>query len=148
MSTQTITESNQYCAQSNAVAPKFEEYQSNLTANLIFIVYILFTLGCAIFYSVQNRKKFKDKVCTRTTFECSIYLYSIDCHFKKDTLATKFNAGGNMSISMLSSTIVSQWTWAASLLQSTSVGTNVKKREQILIFLRIFKIKLSNLSTV
>jgi hypothetical protein len=31
-----------------------------------------------------------------------------------------------MSISMLSSTIVSQWTWAASLLQSTSVGTNVK----------------------
>ncbi len=54
-----------------------------------------------------------------------------DYYSKKDTLATKFNAGGNMSISMLSSTIVSQWTWAASLLQSTSVGTNVRNRVEI-----------------
>ncbi len=62
----TQSDPNSFCAVSKAVAPKFEQYQTNLVANLIFIVYILFTLACAIFYSVQNRKKFKDKVWARS----------------------------------------------------------------------------------
>ena len=90
------------CTVANLITPKFTDFQSNLTANFTFILYTLFTLTCAIFYTVKQRRRLKEK----------------------ETLATKFNAGGEMSISMLSSTIVSQWTWAASLLQSTSVGTN------------------------
>ena len=37
----------------------------------------------------------------------------------------KFNAGGEMSMSLLTSTIISQWTWASNLLGSTTVGIQV-----------------------
>ncbi|CAF0718552.1 unnamed protein product [Brachionus calyciflorus] len=75
--------------------------QPTLTANLTFLFYTLFTIVVSYFFVVIQKKKFKSKA----------------------TLATTFNAGGSMSISLLASTIVSQWTWAASLLQSSTVGT-------------------------
>lgn len=85
----------------NVTMPVFTQKQTLQTANLTFFIYTLFTIGCALTFAIVQRKKLKDKA----------------------TLQTFFNAGGSMSISMLASTIVSQWTWAASLLQSTTVGT-------------------------
>ncbi|RNA39194.1 urea-proton symporter DUR3-like [Brachionus plicatilis] len=75
--------------------------QPLLTANVTFLSYMMFTLVVAVLFLAVQRKSFKSKL----------------------TLTTTFNAGGSMSISLLSSTIVSQWTWAATLLQSTTVGT-------------------------
>ncbi|XP_071942432.1 uncharacterized protein [Antedon mediterranea] len=40
----------------------------------------------------------------------------------KDNLDTSFDAGGKVNIGITAATIVSQWTWAATLLQSSSVA--------------------------
>ena len=45
---------------------------------------------------------------------------------------TSFDAGGNVSIGLTATTIVSQWTWAATLLQSSNVGTKVSEGMQSL----------------
>ncbi|XP_064598785.1 uncharacterized protein LOC135465474 [Liolophura sinensis] len=41
----------------------------------------------------------------------------------KDNLDIAFDAGGKVSIGLTASTIVSQWTWAATLLQSSTVAS-------------------------
>ncbi|XP_064641869.1 uncharacterized protein LOC135496466 [Lineus longissimus] len=41
----------------------------------------------------------------------------------KDNLDTQFDAGGKVSIGLTATTIVSQWTWAATLLQSSAVAS-------------------------
>ena len=56
------------------------------------------------------------------------YLFSWvrrDFYGDKNNLDTSFDAGGNVSIGLTATTIVSQWTWAATLLQSSNVGTKV-----------------------
>ena len=40
-------------------------------------------------------------------------------------LDTDFDAGGQVSIGLTATTVVSQWTWAATLLQSSAVATAV-----------------------
>ena len=40
-----------------------------------------------------------------------------------DDLDTAFDAGGNVSIGLTATTIVSQWTWSATLLQSSTVAS-------------------------
>ncbi|XP_077996739.1 uncharacterized protein LOC144450048 [Glandiceps talaboti] len=40
----------------------------------------------------------------------------------KDNLDTDFDAGGKVSVGLTATTIVSQWTWAATLLQSSTVA--------------------------
>ena len=40
-----------------------------------------------------------------------------------DNLDTAFDAGGKVSIGLTATTIVSQWTWTASLLQSSTVAS-------------------------
>ena len=50
----------------------------------------------------------------------------------KENVDTSFDAGGNVSIGLTATTIVSQWTWAATLLQSSNVGTKVSEGMQSL----------------
>lgn len=40
-------------------------------------------------------------------------------------LDTDFDAGGQVSLGLTATTIVSQWTWAATLLQSSTVAAKV-----------------------
>ena len=47
-----------------------------------------------------------------------------------DNLDTAFDAGGKVSIGLTATTIVSQWTWSATLLQSSTVASKVKKQTQ------------------
>jgi len=44
------------------------------------------------------------------------------------SIDVNFDAGGKISSGLIATTIVSQWTWAATLLQSTSVTTKVDQR--------------------
>jgi len=46
-----------------------------------------------------------------------------------DNLDTAFDAGGKVSIGLTATTIVSQWTWSATLLQSSTVASKVRKRK-------------------
>ena len=48
-----------------------------------------------------------------------------------DNLDTAFDAGGKVSIGLTATTIVSQWTWSATLLQSSTVASKVS--ENILV---------------
>ena len=48
-----------------------------------------------------------------------------------DNLDTAFDAGGKVSIGLTATTIVSQWTWTATLLQSSTVASKVRGREGI-----------------
>lgn len=91
------------CHSENFTAPKFTQKQVLLTANMTFLIYTIFTLILAFAFRLIQYRQLKGKI----------------------TLQTTFNAGGDMTISLLASTIVSQWTWAASLMQSTTVGTQV-----------------------
>ena len=43
-----------------------------------------------------------------------------------DNLDTAFDAGGKVSIGLTATTIVSQWTWSATLLQSSTVASKVR----------------------
>ena len=43
----------------------------------------------------------------------------------KDNIDTDFDAGGKVSAGLTATTIVSQWTWAATLLQSATVASKV-----------------------
>ena len=43
-----------------------------------------------------------------------------------DNLDTAFDAGGKVSIGLTATTIVSQWTWTATLLQSSTVASKVR----------------------
>ena len=45
-----------------------------------------------------------------------------------DNLDTAFDAGGKVSIGLTATTIVSQWTWSATLLQSSTVASKVNKK--------------------
>ncbi len=47
-----------------------------------------------------------------------------------DNLDTAFDAGGKVSIGLTATTIVSQWTWAATLLQSSTVASRVSDLEK------------------
>lgn len=46
----------------------------------------------------------------------------------KDNLDTSFDAGGKVSMGLTATTIVSQWTWAATLLQSSTVASKVSSK--------------------
>ena len=46
-----------------------------------------------------------------------------------DNLDTAFDAGGKVSIGLTATTIVSQWTWSATLLQSSTVASKVKRNK-------------------
>ena len=48
-----------------------------------------------------------------------------------DNLDTAFDAGGKVSIGLTATTIVSQWTWSATLLQSSTVASKVKNSWKI-----------------
>ena len=43
----------------------------------------------------------------------------------QSNLDTDFDAGGKVSVGLTATTIVSQWTWAATLLQSSGVAARV-----------------------
>lgn len=55
-------------------------------------------------------------------FYCFIYLCFVNFQANLDT---DFDAGGKVSIGLTATTIVSQWTWAATLLQSSGVAAKV-----------------------
>ena len=50
-----------------------------------------------------------------------------------DNLDTAFDAGGKVTIGLTATTIVSQWTWAATLLQSSTVAAKVNVKIRILL---------------
>ncbi|XP_077869945.1 uncharacterized protein LOC100367180 [Saccoglossus kowalevskii] len=49
-------------------------------------------------------------------------LLRVKVFMDKDNLDTDFDAGGEVSVGLTATTIVSQWTWAATLLQSSTVA--------------------------
>ena len=54
----------------------------------------------------------------------------------QDNIDTDFDAGGKVSVGLTATTIVSQWIWAATLLQSSAVGSKV-----IISYLDMFTVK-------
>lgn len=82
---------------------KFMTQQTRLAANLSIVVYTLYVVVVASGY-ILYRKKIKKT---------------------KETLQATFNADGQMPMSLLASTIVSQWTWATNLLGSATAGVQV-----------------------
>ena len=59
-----------------------------------------------------------------------------------DNLDTAFDAGGKVSIGLTATTIVSQWTWSATLLQSSTVASKVRN----LIFKRTYGTRSRNVA--
>lgn len=53
--------------------------------------------------------------------------YSIFYLFQ-NSLDVSFDAGGNVNAGLTATTLVSQWTWAATLLQSATVGSKVRDK--------------------
>ena len=67
----------------------------------------------------------------------------------QDNIDTDFDAGGKVSVGLTATTIVSQWIWAATLLQSSAVGSKVRNRVFVLrhnmhIILQHFKLLYDN----
>ena len=64
-------------------------------------------------------------------FHCQISKIKLIFQLRKyvyhdaDNLDTAFDAGGKVSIGLTATTIVSQWTWSATLLQSSTVASKV-----------------------
>ena len=50
----------------------------------------------------------------------------------QDNIDTDFDAGGKVSVGLTATTIVSQWIWAATLLQSSAVGSKVRIKGKVL----------------
>lgn len=95
----------------------FKTQQTRLAANTTVVVYTLFVMACAAGFIVY-RKKFTNI---------------------KETLQVTFNAGGNMSMSLLASTIVSQWTWAANLLGAATAGVQVRSSTSLVITFKLLR---------
>ena len=52
---------------------------------------------------------------------------------------TAFDAGGKVSIGLTATTIVSQWTWSATLLQSSTVASKVNNHSTMISAVRQLK---------
>ena len=64
-----------------------------------------------------------------------------------DNLDTAFDAGGKVSIGLTATTIVSQWTWSATLLQSSTVASKVGVNICFPFFsTKLLKIKFKNVT--
>ena len=72
-------------------------------ALIIFLMVGLFAAGIAQAFQMVRRHVYHDA----------------------DNLDTAFDAGGKVSIGLTATTIVSQWTWSATLLQSSTVASKV-----------------------
>ena len=57
---------------------------------------------------------------------CLYYQVRKYVYHDADNLDTAFDAGGKVSIGLTATTIVSQWTWSATLLQSSTVASKVR----------------------
>lgn len=49
----------------------------------------------------------------------------------QNSLDVSFDAGGNVNAGLTATTLVSQWTWAATLLQSATVGSKVRDKMHV-----------------
>ncbi len=49
-----------------STAPTFTSNQTSLSANLVFLLYTVFSIACALFYNFKQAKKYKDKVRKKT----------------------------------------------------------------------------------
>ena len=58
--------------------------------------------------------------------QCLYYQVRKYVYHDADNLDTAFDAGGKVSIGLTATTIVSQWTWSATLLQSSTVASKVR----------------------
>ena len=56
----------------------------------------------------------------------SLYQVRKYVYHDSDNLDSAFDAGGKVSIGLTATTIVSQWTWTATLLQSSTVASKVR----------------------
>lgn len=81
----------------------FSTQPTRLIANLTFVGYTVFAIACAASFAIYQKKSGNIKY----------------------TLQETFNAGGHKSMTLLASTIVSQWTWAANLLGAATAGVKV-----------------------
>ena len=64
-----------------------------------------------------------------------------------DNLDTAFDAGGKVSIGLTATTIVSQWTWSATLLQSSTVASKVKITDTEKAHFMLSKVKIQTENT-
>ena len=65
-----------------------------------------------------------------------------------DNLDTAFDAGGKVSIGLTATTIVSQWTWSATLLQSSTVASKVKITDTEKAHFMLSKVKIQTENTL
>ena len=73
-------------------------------------------------YNIFCEDIFFIKLFFSVVFVISMLLFSFQYN-----LDTSFDAGGSVSIGLTATTIVSQWTWAATLLQSSTVASKVSR---------------------
>lgn len=59
-----------------------------------------------------------------TVLDSMIFLF-------QNSLDVSFDAGGNVNAGLTATTLVSQWTWAATLLQSATVGSKVRGKMHV-----------------
>ena len=69
---------------------------------------------------ILNESKWKNKLNNAHFPQVRRHVYH-----DADNLDTAFDAGGKVSIGLTATTIVSQWTWSATLLQSSTVASKV-----------------------
>ena len=69
---------------------------------------------------ILNESKWKNKLNNAHFLQVRRHVYH-----DADNLDTAFDAGGKVSIGLTATTIVSQWTWSATLLQSSTVASKV-----------------------
>jgi hypothetical protein len=55
----------------------------------------------------------------------------------QDSLDTSFDAGGKVNAGLTATTIVSQWTWAATLLQSSTVAAKVSLKVKVSVKVKV-----------
>ena len=79
---------------------------------------------------------------TNTTHYCKVQRFTYfkvrrHVYHDADNLDTAFDAGGKVSIGLTATTIVSQWTWSATLLQSSTVASKVRITMEISTMTRL-----------
>lgn len=85
------------------ISYSFTTEQPRLTANITFILYTLFAMGCGTAFIIYKRKFAKIR----------------------ESLQVTFNAGGDVPMALLACTVACQCTWATNLLGVVTAGVQV-----------------------
>jgi cbb3-type cytochrome oxidase subunit 3 len=98
---QRVLDSRRLAKESNSIESGVKPTVGLGAALLIFLFVGVFAAGIAYAFQMVRKNVYHDA----------------------DNLDTAFDAGGKVSIGLTATTIVSQWTWSATLLQSSTVAS-------------------------